>query len=256
MSSLASLAPNWRLIADSNRSPACEATESTSADQATSIGATTAAATDHGEPLPATAAERAADRARPGLLRADRRRKLRPAERAAGEISRDVGRPHHREQEQDRGEAERRDRRAARSARAAARRHRCSAGDHPAARMTPSAIAPSADARSATSRVHSHSTIEAAATVQNARSERRQPDRHQAIAECVEPAPARSGRRDATPRARDCCARGSAAPRARRIGTRPRAQDPVLATSPPNRRSRRRYSAIASSSAARSKSGQ
>ena len=46
------------------------------------------------------AAERAADGPGPGLLRANRGPELRPAERPPGEIGRDIGDPHDREQEQ------------------------------------------------------------------------------------------------------------------------------------------------------------
>ena len=105
MSWLASLALNWRLIADSARSPACETTESTNATAATAAKSFDAELACHNDAAH-HAGHGSADCARPGLVRTDARHQLRSADRAPDEIGRDVGQPYDHEQEQDRGKSE------------------------------------------------------------------------------------------------------------------------------------------------------
>ena len=93
-----------RLMRGFSRSPACDTTDSTKRDHATAATAATPNCRASSTP-PTTPATRAADRARPGLVRAHPRHQLRPADRAPGEIGGDVGQPHDREQKQDRGKA-------------------------------------------------------------------------------------------------------------------------------------------------------
>ena len=113
-----SLAPKRRFSADLNRSPACA--RSTAAQAMTaSAAALPISPADRATRSPASdRAERSADGARPGFFRADARRELRTADRAADEISDDVGRP-------DDGEQEQRWRRSRVRCRSAARSARC-----------------------------------------------------------------------------------------------------------------------------------
>ena len=211
-------------------------------------------------------------RARPGLVRTDARHQLRAADGAPDEISGDVGQPDDREQKQDRGEAEARvaaqqDRRdqdgrridmpaahhrrrtrdasaatprqpSAMSAAAILARSNASASAEPASATAPVA---STALRSCaqTSVSHSHSTIE--------RGDRPEHDE-------------RHGRRNRPPRSPAAPAPATTRSRSTRLlrpaetdagwilatgGAPLTAHEPVCAISPPNRRSRRRYSAIA-----------
>ena len=95
-----SLTPARRFTQLSNRSPSCAATAT--ARPATGTASRARTCRDRGQPADQRRRHDAADQARPGLVRADRRRQLRPADRAAGEIGADVGRPgddHHPEDE-------------------------------------------------------------------------------------------------------------------------------------------------------------
>ena len=290
MSWLASLAPKRRLTADSNKSPACARTDRTQRhDPNDPQLADPARISDRdagGNPPGQTA-----DRAGPGLLRADPRPQQRTADRPPAEIgemsviqtvanrNRSAVRPHcgsrrsiagaisnarrhrspRRRPRPSRGSTVASPRgQAAAMASADQHRRRCTIAAQRRASSEPASTAaqqqaghPGARTRSigapATSDVHSHRMPPAATrTAQRKASRRHRRPR-------ARPAPARRP----TPRAasRLLAPRPPVGRRAGR-GMRRAGHDPVLATNPPKRRSRRRYSAMAPSSAARSKSGQ
>ena len=287
----ASLAPKRRLSADSNKIADLGDDRQRDRDQGRREDA--ADATElHDQHRRQHRAGKAADRAGPGLVRAQARRELGTANGAADEIGRDIRRPDHGEQEDDGDEAEARHRSAGRSAQARSRRHRECRLPTQMPRATrrdgrtwracpwPARSAPRRDAGRADCRRHPTllaASATASATDNDADHQHRTPvvARHQR-----RPFPHHDDGGDAPERRedpvrRDRRSRSPAAParapsrhatpsrcRSRPTGSWTRGirvghdHEPVSAISPPNRRSRRRYSAMAPSSVDRSKSGQ
>ena len=183
----------------------------------------------------------AAEGAGPGLVGADRRTQFRTAESAPGKIGRNIGAPHHQEkidhcQEPTFGVDP--DHQRGGEQRAGVQKAECD----PRGTLHPRAFRGAAherdplpqdpERRDQPERDENH-----AAEIRGPDRERRQDERGENAQPQLAPAALRrTGTLD-------------------RAGLRHGAQDPVSA-SPPNRRSRRRYSASACSSAARSKSGQ
>ena len=286
----ASLAPKRRLMPDSNRSPACATAEEhrrrspmNDHDSRGKQLATASAAQSR--------AKGAADRARPGLIRADCRRKLRPADGAAGEIAGDVGGPYQREKKQDRDQPE-----IVIAAQNDGRGEQGAGIEQPArGPETPIRARKNADGER-TENDDQHRRTRARGTELGDKHRQRQrraaEEEHQAVAgagyervpfppdckrgeqpkQAEHPNPQqRKFFRAAKPRRSPaapapwrtgcagsgrCCGRNSRAFWRDLRVPRPSRQDPVRAMRPPNRRSRRRYSAIAPSNVARSKSGQ
>ena len=100
---LESLTPKRRFTADSKRSPSCETTES--AAPSSSSGPALPRPNAANPAATTEARGKAADRAGPGLLRADPRPQLWPADAAAGEIAADIGHPHDQQDEHQRDES-------------------------------------------------------------------------------------------------------------------------------------------------------
>ena len=105
------MTPKRRFRADSPRSPSWLSTDATAETSTTIAKLTgrrrrTCRRRARRRRRPATPATSAAEKPGPGLLGADPRPQLRPAEAPAGEIGRDVGRPDHREHPQDADEPE------------------------------------------------------------------------------------------------------------------------------------------------------